>query len=203
MNGTVAPRRDFVAFDRRDVSRAQETTTMSASAERREVSHNERNFEVHGSVSDFNFLAGRWAVHCRKLVKPLSGSNEWIEFDGTNFSRPAWHGHANVDEFEGDAPSGRIVGMTVRFFDSSYRQWRIYWANASRALFDMPPMIGGFEKGYGEFFNREEFEGVPVVVRFLWIVKSSRSCSWEQAFSVDDGKTWEVNWTWELTRLTR
>lgn len=174
---------------------------MPANSE--ESSSLDRMFDVHGDVHDFDFLAGRWTVHCRRLLEPLSESQEWIEFEGTNVSRPAWHGYANVDEFEAETPSGPIQGMAIRLFDSHSRQWRIYWANAARALVDIPPMCGGFEKGHGEFYNREQFKGREIMVRFLWTVKSSDLCRWEQAFSADDGETWEVNWTWDLTRVRR
>jgi hypothetical protein len=174
---------------------------MPATAENQSLSHTDSTFEVHGDIHDFDFLAGLWHVHCRRLTKPLSGSQEWIEFDGTNVSQPAWHGQANVDEFEADAPAGRIQGMTIRLFDPSLRQWRIYWANASRALIEIPPMVGGFEKGHGEFYNREQFNGRSIIVRFLWTVKSADACRWEQAFSADEGQSWETNWTWDLRRV--
>jgi hypothetical protein len=170
-------------------------------AEGAEMSSSDGIIAVHGSEHDFDFLVGKWKVRSRRLVHPLSGSSEWIEFDGTNVSQPVWNGMANVDEFEANAPAGPLKGMTIRFFDRQSRQWRIYWANAAYAAIDVPPMAGGFEKGHGEFYGRETFQGKPIVVRFLWTVPSPDSARWEQAFSADDGKTWEINWTWDLTRV--
>lgn len=155
---------------------------------------------VHGTERDFDFLAGSWNVRSRRLARPLSGSSEWIEFDGTNDSRPLWNGMANVDEFRASTPTGPLNGMTIRLFDSRSRQWRIYWANGANAEIDIAPMTGGFENGHGEFYGRETFDGKPVVVRFIWTVNAPHSARWEQAFSTDDGATWEINWTWDLMR---
>jgi hypothetical protein len=60
---------------------------------------------------DFDFWFGRWKVHNRRLLHPLSNSNEWVEFDGKVVAKPVWSGRANVDEFEADSPSGHIEGM--------------------------------------------------------------------------------------------
>jgi hypothetical protein len=158
--------------------------------------------DVHGTEHDFDFLIGSWTVHSRRLLKPLTGSKEWVEFGGTNVSRPLWGGRANVDEFHAETPSGPIAGITLRMFDRTTKQWRIYWASAQRAVVDVPPMVGGFENGRGEFYDREEYDGKPIMVRFFWIVNSRDSCRWEQAFSADDGKTWETNWTWDLVRVS-
>ena len=155
---------------------------------------------VHGTERDFDFLVGAWRVRSRRLLRPLAGSSEWIEFEGTNTSQPFWNGAANVDEFQAEAPSGRMRGMTIRLFDRNARQWRIYWANGERAAIDIPPMMGGFERGHGEFYDREELKGKPIAVRFFWFVDSRDACRWEQAFSGDDGRTWETNWTWDLVR---
>ena len=57
--------------------------------------------------------------------------------------------------------------------------------------------------GVGPFFDREEYNGRTILVRFTWTHSGGSSCRWEQAFSPDEGKTWEVNWTMEvLARLT-
>lgn len=32
---------------------------------------------------DFDFWVGTWKIHNRRLKHPLSGSNEWYEFEGT------------------------------------------------------------------------------------------------------------------------
>ena len=42
---------------------------------------------------------------------------------------------------------------------------------------------------------------MPILVRFLWSDITPTTCRWEQAFSVDDGATWEVNWIMESTRI--
>ncbi|MDQ3281015.1 MAG: NIPSNAP family protein [Acidobacteriota bacterium] len=166
-----------------------------------EMSNSNGIIAVHGTEHDFDFLVGSWTVRSRRLVRPLSGSTEWIEFNGTNVSRPVWNGAANVDEFQADTPAGPLKGMTIRLFDPQSRRWRIYWANGANAAIDMTPMVGGFEKGHGEFYDRETFNGKPIMVRFLWTVNSPDSARWEQAFSADEGQTWETNWTWDLTRV--
>lgn len=148
---------------------------------------------------DFDFWFGSWKVHNRRLVHPLTGSNEWVEFDGTVVARPVWGGRANADEFEADSPSGHIEGMTVRTYDPKSRQWNIYWANAAKGVFEKP-MIGQFKNGRGEFFDQEEFAGKAVYVRFVWSDIKPNSCRWEQAFSNDGGKTWETNWIMTFTR---
>jgi hypothetical protein len=59
-------------------------------------------------------------------------------------------------------------------------------------------MIGKFEGNTGTFFGDEEVHGRKVLCRFLWT--SGDAPRWEQAFSDDDGKTWETNWVMEFTR---
>lgn len=175
-------------------------TPACAAAEGGPMSSSNGILAVHGTEHDFDFLAGSWTVRSRRLVRPLSDSSEWIEFDGTNVSRPVWNGAANVDEFQANAPAGPLKGMTIRLFDPQSRQWRIYWANGARAAIDVSPMTGGFEKGHGEFYGREVFNEKSIVLRFLWTVHSPDTARWEQAFSADEGQTWETNWIWDLVR---
>jgi hypothetical protein len=149
---------------------------------------------------DFDFLFGRWKVHCRRLLHPLAGSNEWIEFDGTNVVHKVWDGRASMDEFEADTPSGHIEGMTIRTYSGKSHQWSIYWSSQASGAIDFPPMVGEFKQGRGEFFDAEDYKGRAIFVRFTWLVNSADSCHWEQAFSADGAKTWETNFTWDLTR---
>jgi hypothetical protein len=152
---------------------------------------------------DFDFLFGRWKVHCRRLMHPLTGSTQWVDFDGTNVVHRVWDGKANMDEFEADTPSGHIEGMTIRTYNTKSNQWNIYWSNQANGTIDFPPMVGAFKNGRGEFYDSESYNGVGIFVRFLWTVNSPDSCRWEQAFSADGGKTWETNFIWDLTRETK
>lgn len=147
---------------------------------------------------DFDFLFGRWKVHCRRLLHPLTGSNQWVEFDGTNIVHPMWSGRATVDEFEADAPSGHVEGMTIRTYNSKAHQWSIYWSSQANGTVDFPPMVGAFRNGRGEFYDSEMYNGRAIFVRFVWTINSRGSCHWEQAFSADGGRTWETNFIWDL-----
>ena len=157
---------------------------------------------IRDGQHDFDFWMGSWKVHNRRMLKPLTGSKDWVEFDGTTVARPVWGGKANVDEYEGNAPAGHISGMTVRTYNKKTGQWSLYWANASAGEIAMPPTVGHFDgKGKGEFFDKEDYNGKPIVVRYTWKVIDDDHCRWEQAFSPDDGKTWETNWIMENTRV--
>ena len=56
------------------------------------------------------------------------------------------------------------------------------------------PQIGSFENKIGEFFARDVFEGKPIIVKFNWNATNAEVPIWSQAFSADEGKTWEWNW---------
>jgi hypothetical protein len=40
-----------------------------------------------GGQHDFNWEFGKWHTHLWRLRQPLSGSNEWVEYDGTTVVR--------------------------------------------------------------------------------------------------------------------
>ena len=41
----------------------------------------------------------------------------------------------------------------------------------------------------------------PLKVRYTWTIDSPTSVHWEQAFSFDDGATWDPNWVTDATRV--
>ena len=66
-----------------------------------------------------------------------------------------------------------------------------------------PPTIGEFKNGRGEFFDTEPSgpNGRSILVRFVWSDITPNSAHFEQSFSDDGGKTWEVNWITDQTRV--
>jgi hypothetical protein len=63
------------------------------------------------------------------------------------------------------------------------------------------PTVGGFKGGRGEFYSDETLDGRPIRVRFVISDITPTSVRFEQAFSGDGGKTWEVNWIATDTRV--
>ncbi|MGB7752379.1 MAG: hypothetical protein WCF88_12585 [Candidatus Acidiferrales bacterium] len=149
---------------------------------------------------DFDFEIGTWKVHLKKLQHPLTGSTTWIEFDGTIAARAVWDGRANFDEFQADSPSGHIEGLTLRLYNPQSRQWNLYWANPKDGTFSGPPQVGEFKNGIGEFYCQDTYNGRTILIRYVWSAITPNSAHFEQSFSTDGGKTWEVNWITDQTR---
>jgi hypothetical protein len=149
--------------------------------------------------SDFDFLFGSWRVHNRKLRERLKGSQQWDEFEATDSVRPILDGIGNFGEFRAVMQGRSFAGVTLRTFDPSSREWSIYWADGWRGRVD-PPMVGRFADGKGVFFGDDVHDGRPVRVRFLWTVADGDHVRWEQAFSPDQGATWETNWIMDYVR---
>lgn len=142
---------------------------------------------------DFDFEFGSWTMHLKRLLKPLSGSDEWVEYEGVSVVHPIWGGAANVGEIDISGPAGRIQGMSVRVYNPQSNQWNVSFASLRGGTLG-PPMIGGFKDGRGEFYNQETFDNRAIFVRFVFSDITPRSFRIEQAFSADGGKTWEPNW---------
>lgn len=142
---------------------------------------------------DFDFHIGTWKTHLKRLLRPLSGSTEWTEYEGTTIVRKVWDGRANLVELVADGPAGHFEGLNLRLYNPQSRQWSLNFANARGGTLS-PPTIGGFKDGRGEFYNQETFDGRAVLVRFVISDITADSVRFEQAFSDDGGRTWEVNW---------
>jgi hypothetical protein len=150
---------------------------------------------------DFDFELGTWKIHLKKLLHPLTGSTAWVEFDGTSVTRKVWSGRSQIEEFETDGPAGHIEGLTLRLYNPQSRQWSLYWANSKDGILGQPT-IGEFKTGRGEFFDQEPFNGRVILVRYVWSDITPTSAHFEQSFSDDGGKTWEVNWITDQTRVS-
>jgi len=156
---------------------------------------------VRDGQRDFDFMHGNWNIKLKRLKKRLAGSKEWEEFTGTTHCRPLWDGKANIEEGVFITPDGnRIDGITLRLYSPITREWRLYWANQKTGVMD-PPQVGVFKNGVGEFYATDTWEGRQVLVRFVWSRITPKSAHFEQAFSTDGGKTWEVNWITDSTRI--
>lgn len=149
---------------------------------------------------DFDFEIGSWKIHLSRLADRLAGSKTWVEFDGTSVTRKVWNGRANLEEFETDSAQGHLEGLTLRLYNPQARQWSIYWANGKDGILAQP-MIGEFKDGGGEFFDQEPWKDRAVFVRFIWSKTDTKSPHFEQSYSDDGGKTWEVNWITNQTRV--
>ena len=154
---------------------------------------------VQDGRHDFDFWFGRWAVKNRRMLKPLSGLDEWERFDATVECRPILGGMGNEDEFLSPHRPGAI-GMSLRFFDPATRQWSIYWIDNKMGVL-LPPVVGHFVSGTGVFEGPDTLGGKPIDVRYTWSKTDTPTPQWEQAFSVDGGKTWETNWFMTMSRL--
>src|SRR2546423_412054 len=153
-----------------------------------------------GGRYDFDFLIGKWKVRNRRLAERLKDSTDWQEFPANLEVRPILGGLGNADTFSADFPDGKkLEGTTVRVFNPKTQRWSLYWVD-NRTCELQTPVVGKFIGSRGEFFANETFNGTPILVRFVWVKMPPMAAHWEQAFSVDAGKTWETNWQMEFVR---
>lgn len=142
---------------------------------------------------DFDFEIGNWKTHVSRRLHPLTGSTSWVELNGTTSVRKVWNGRGNLAELEADGPSGHLEVLSLRLYNPESRQWSLNTANSNGGTLSVPT-VGEFKNGRGEFFDQEMFNGRMILVRNVWSEITPTSCLFEQAFSDDGGKTWEVNW---------
>jgi hypothetical protein len=150
---------------------------------------------------DFDFEIGTWKTHLRRLVHPLTGSTDWMEMDGTTVVRPVWGGGANLIELVADGGGNHFEGLSLRLYNPASRQWTLNFVNRADGTLAQPT-VGGFGKdGRGEFYDQETLRGRAIFVRFVIIPVDPDTIRFEQSFSNDGGRTWELNWIATDTRL--
>jgi hypothetical protein len=150
------------------------------------------------SPNDFDFLAGKWTMHNKRLKSRLNNCTEWTEYESTDENYGTiLNGIGNMDIFRTgyNQVNGRSYeGLTVRLFNPKTRLWSLYWVDSNLGTMD-PPVVGSFEGNIGKFFCKDVFNGKPILVVFVWDKTDKDNPVWSQAFSPDNGITWEWNLT--------
>jgi hypothetical protein len=149
---------------------------------------------------DFDWEIGSWQTHVRVLAKPLSNSAEWIELSGTTVVHRLLDGKSNLAELKVKNAERSIEGVSLRLYNPATRQWSLHYASSRSGQLEKPVM-GSFENGRGEFYAQDSYDGRAVFVRFVITPMSEHSWRFEQAYSVDGGKSWETNWIATDTRM--
>jgi hypothetical protein len=111
-----------------------------------------------------------------------------------------WDG-AEIDQAAFDGPNGHIEGLVARLYSPESHQWRLYWTSRKSGVFDLP-QVGEFKNGRGEFFAQDTVNGKTILIRFEWTNLNTESPHFEQSYSEDGGKTWEVNWITDQKRTS-
>ncbi len=150
------------------------------------------------SANDFDYLAGKWTMHNKRLLSRLSNCTQWVEYEATDENMGSiLYGIGNMDFFKTtyNQVNGKpYEGLTVRLFNPATRLWSLYWVDSNKGTMD-PPVVGSFEGNVGTFYCKDVFNGKPILVRFIWDKTDKDNPVWGQAFSPDNGLTWEMNMT--------
>jgi hypothetical protein len=151
----------------------------------------------NSSPNDFDFLVGKWNMHNRHLDKRLANCRDWTEFDSSDVNTKILSGVADMDTYsttQFPGMGGKLFeGLTLRLFDPKTRLWSLYWIASNTGTID-PPVVGSFDQnGVGHFFGKDTLNGKPIIVVYRWDARNKERPVWGQAFSPDNGKTWEWN----------
>ena len=142
---------------------------------------------------DFDWEIGTWATSVKVLRNPLSPKATWVEFNGTSVIHSLGGGKANLVDLDVTGPVGRVQGVSLRLYNVQGRQWTLNFANMGDGLLTSPS-IGEFKSGRGEFYGTDTLRGRAILVRFVILDVTPDSARFEQSYSADGGKTWELNW---------
>lgn len=147
------------------------------------------------SNKDFDFLVGKWVMKNKHLNARFANCKEYTEFESTVENQSGLQGNGNFDIVLRKHADGTVYeGRTIRTFDPESKLWRLYWIDSYGGALD-PPVVGSFNNGIGLFFAKDYQVGRPVIVVFRWDKTNPDQPVWSQAFSDDNGKTWEWNYT--------
>ena len=155
-----------------------------------------------GHDADWQWLAGNWDVWHERLRGRLEGSTTWDKFGGKSNCWLTLGGLGTIDDNLLYLPTGTYHAVGVRAFDPVTNHWAIWWLDGRRAARLDPPVRGSFSGDEGEFQGPDVHNGTPVTVRFRWHETRSKRPHWDQAYSADGGKTWEINWRNYFTRTS-
>jgi hypothetical protein len=158
---------------------------------------------MSSAPTDFDFVIGNWFVKHRRLKERLANCTEWLEFDGEMSTQKILGGFGNIEDNILRLPDQEVRAIALRSYDQNTKNWSIWWLDGRFPGRIDVPVVGNFVDGVGTFFANDTFQEIPIIVRFVWRQIGVDLLRWEQAFSADEGESWETNWTMDFHRQSQ
>ena len=149
---------------------------------------------------DFDFDLGVWHTEITRRLHPLTHSTEAMSLSGTVTIRKVWSGKAQLEEIEADGPKGHWEGMSLFLYDPVAHQWSQTFIGSAAGVFT-PGFVGSFHDGIGELFQQDTLDGRSILVRATWSNITPTSHQYEEDYSADGGKTWDLSFKAIKTKL--
>lgn len=146
----------------------------------------------------FAFLDGQWRVFHHQMKDAMADTPEWVDYEGQARFFTLLDGLVSVEELR--TADGRPFGSAMRTFDRAQRTWSDAWVSAGTGVLQLP-QHGKFVDGVGTWQSEEDYEGTRMLARGVWKRVSPDVVTWDQSFSLDDGKTWKTNWEMRFERV--
>jgi hypothetical protein len=146
----------------------------------------------NSSEKDFDFFDGSWNVTGKRLKTRLHNSNEWVDFTAKLKCSKIIQGFGNEEPYYQKVNGQDFEAFTLRLFDTKTRLWSIYYANPNYVSMESP-QVGSFENNIGLFYSKDTWEGKKIIIVYKWDRTNPDKPTMSQAFSTDNGKTWEWN----------
>jgi hypothetical protein len=148
---------------------------------------------------DFDPFAGTWKAHTKYRAHPFTGSDTWIESDGTEIFQKIWDGA--LLELSESAGAKGPVGLMLYTYNPQSAQWYVYFASPKDGKVGLPN-VGEFRNGRGEFIVQDVLNGKSLLNRYVWSQIASSSPHFEESWSSDGGRTWEPVRIVDLARVS-
>ena len=153
----------------------------------------------HDGQHDFDPFIGTWKAHTKYRAHPFAESDPWTEFDGTEIFQKIWGGA--VLELSGVAGANEPVGLMLYTYNPQSHQWSVYFASRKDGKVGLPN-VGEFSNERGEFIVQDMLNGKSMLNRYVWSQIASSSPHFEESWSSDGGRTWELARIVDLARVS-
>ena len=142
-------------------------------------------------------------VVIRQSRRRWEDAYEWTEFDGLSSTVKTLGGFGNLEDNVLYFPEGSFRALALRSFCMKSDTWSIWWLDARNPTTLDVPVVGKFSNHIGVFFADDLLDGQAIEVRFTWTATPGENPRWDQAFSKDQGRTWETNWMMDFVRAAQ
>mgnify|MGYP006277547393 CR=1 FL=1 len=151
---------------------------------------------------EFDFWIGKWEVNLRKQQE----DNSWKDWKIAQTKvYPILDGRAILELWEeqtNNKPDSAIVGYSLRYWHPKNKEWILWlnWPGVNRS--GSQRLTGNFRHGRGEFFvKRPVNDSTTSITRYTFSDITENSLRWDNATSLDGGKTWTGGWIMEFSRM--